>query len=185
MSRGAFAYLVLLLVVLSGCGHPPLRGGSEIAKGVWWRLNTLGDGEHTPTDSDSVLVRVRMARPGDPPGSLFSTERWYGMSGVKGGKLFLGRMHEGDSASVLMGSQQVPWAELGATIPSANKDTGRVCMELSLRQVRSLAQSRAVAAELLAMRWNCSPACPASGTERRRPSGPIGHPAGPDAAARE
>ncbi|MEO8734484.1 MAG: hypothetical protein ABI373_09140, partial [Flavobacteriales bacterium] len=129
MSRGAFACLVLLLAVLSGCEHPPLLGGSEIAQGVWWRLNTLGDGEHTPTDSDSVFVRVRMARPDDAPGSLFSTERWYGMTGAKEAKLFLGRMHEGDSASVLMASQQVPWTELGAAVPPANKDTGRVCLE--------------------------------------------------------
>jgi len=152
MSRGVCAGLVLLLVVFSGCTHPPLRGGSEIAEGVWWRLNTFGEGERTPTDSDSVLVRVRVARPSDPLGSLFSTERWYGMSGMKEAKLYFGRMREGDSASVLMDAQRLPWTELGAVIPPANTDTGRVCMELSLKQVRSLAQSRAVAAELLAMR---------------------------------
>lgn len=152
MIRGAFAGLALLLVLFTGCGRPPLPGGSEIAEGVWWRLNALGDGEHTPKDSDSVLVRVRMARPGEPPGSLFSTERWYGMIGAKEVRLFLGRMHEGDSASVLMSSREVPWTELGAAIPSANRDTGLVCMELSLQQVRSLARSRAIAAELLVMR---------------------------------
>jgi FKBP-type peptidyl-prolyl cis-trans isomerase len=151
MSRGACAGLAFCLVVLSGCGHPPLRGGSEIAEGVWWRLNTLGDGERLPTDSDSVLVRVRVARPSDPLGSLFSTERWYGMAGAKGTRLFFGRLREGDSASVLMDARRLPWTELGASLPSS-RDTGRVRMELSLRQVRSLAQSRAIAAELLAMR---------------------------------
>ena len=43
------------------------------------KLRMLGEGEVLPTDSDSVLMRVRMARHDGAPGSLFSTEHWYGM----------------------------------------------------------------------------------------------------------
>jgi FKBP-type peptidyl-prolyl cis-trans isomerase len=60
-------------------------------------------------------------------------------------------MHEGDSASVLMDAQRVPWGDLGTSAP-AGGDTGRVDLELSLRGIRSLAQSRAVAAELRELR---------------------------------
>ncbi|MCB0757020.1 MAG: FKBP-type peptidyl-prolyl cis-trans isomerase [Flavobacteriales bacterium] len=143
---------LLLLLLMAGCTRSPLRGGTRIADDVFWRLNMLGDGERTPTDSDSVFVRVRMARPGAEPGSMYSTERWYAMGEGKRTSLFFGRMRQGDSATVLLRSAYAPWTELGATAPPLVKDTGWVQMELSLREVRSREESRALARAILMAR---------------------------------
>lgn len=140
------------LLLLTGCGSGPLRGGTEIGNRVYWRLNMLGDGEQLPTDSDSVLVRVRAARPGAAPGSLFSTEQWYAMAGHNGTRQFFGRMHQGDSATVLMRGEQAPWAGLGAAPTLPRKDTGWVQLEFSMREVRSLADSRNMARAALMAR---------------------------------
>ncbi len=141
MIRACFGCL-LLLVLLEGCSRSPLRGGSKIAEDVYWRLNALGDGERTPTDSDSVLVRVRVARPDAFAGSVYSTERWYGMGGEKGTSKYFARLREGDSATVMLLSGATPWKDLGATSPGSGKDTGWVTMELSMLKLRSMAESR-------------------------------------------
>ncbi|MBS1547336.1 MAG: FKBP-type peptidyl-prolyl cis-trans isomerase [Bacteroidetes bacterium] len=140
------------VALLAGCGRSPLRGGSEIADGIFWRLNQLGDGELLPTDSDSVLVRVRAARPGEAPGSLFSTEQWYAMAGSPATEQFFGRMRQGDSATVLLLGSEAPWAELGTVASVLGRDTGWVQLELSMREVRSLATSRRMAREALMAR---------------------------------
>jgi FKBP-type peptidyl-prolyl cis-trans isomerase len=141
MIRACFGSL-LILALLAGCDRSPLRGGSKIAEDVYWRLNALGDGERTPTDSDSVLVRVRVARPGAFAGSVYSTERWYGMGGEKGTSKYFARLREGDSATVMLLSGATPWKDLGATSPGSGKDTGWVTMELSMLKLRSMAGSR-------------------------------------------
>ncbi len=123
--------------LLVSCGGGPLPGGSEIAEGVYWRLNMLGDGERLPNDSDSVLVRVRAARPGSSPGSVYSTEQWYAMHSAGDAALFFGRMHQGDSATALLHGGEVPWATLGAGTASTGRDTGWVQLELLMRGIRS------------------------------------------------
>lgn len=143
--------VVAMALFLVACERSPLPGGSEIAKGAYWRLNALGDGTRTPGDSDSVLMRIRMARPGAPPGSIFSTERWYPMGEGRKVNDYFSRLREGDSATVLLESSLVPWVELGARLPAEDRDTGWVQIELTLRQVRSLQESRELAhAALLA-----------------------------------
>lgn len=133
---------VAVLAMVSGCDRSPLPGASKIGDDVYWRLNMLGEGERTPTDSDSVSVRVRISRPEADAGSMFSTERWYAMGKGRPTTMFFGRMRQGDSATILLPSRITPWAALGATEPAAAKDTGWVRMELSLRGIRSLEDSR-------------------------------------------
>lgn len=151
MIRACFGSL-LLLVLLTGCDRSPLRGGSRIGEDVYWRLNMLGDGERTPTDSDSVLVRMRVARPGADAGSLFSTERWYAMGGERGTSKYFARLRQGDSATMMLPSVATPWKDLGAALPSAGKDTGWVIMELSMLNLRSMAESREMQRALLMAR---------------------------------
>lgn len=140
------------LLALASCGPSPLPGGKRIADGVYWRLNALGDGERFPTDSDSAFVRVRVALPGAAPGSIFSTERWYGLAGAPmTGDLFH-RLHTGDSATVMMRADKMPWAELGAIRPANATDTSWIEMELAMRGMRSLEQSRMVQEALLQSR---------------------------------
>ncbi|MBS1939262.1 MAG: FKBP-type peptidyl-prolyl cis-trans isomerase [Bacteroidetes bacterium] len=150
--KGPCLLFMAAVALLAGCGRSPLRGGSEIADGIFWRLNQLGDGELLPTDSDSVLVRVRAARPGEAPGSLFSTEQWYAMAGSPATEQFFGRMRQGDSATVLLLGSEAPWAELGTVASVLGRDTGWVQLELSMREVRSLATSRRMAREALMAR---------------------------------
>jgi FKBP-type peptidyl-prolyl cis-trans isomerase len=149
--RPLIAVTVACTAVLAGCSRSPLPGGTEIQDGVYWRLNMLGEGERLPTDSDSVQVRVRVARPGAAPGSLYSTERWYAMAAAGGAEPLFGRMRQGDSATVLMRGSRAPWEALGTGHTALGLDTGWVQLEFSMRAVRSPQQSRALArAALLA-----------------------------------
>lgn len=143
MKGRAWHMAALALVLLAACARPPLERGSRLAEDVYWRLNLLGDGEHPPSDSDSVQVRVRLARPKDAAGSLYSTERWFAMGQPRGMAMFFKLMHQGDSATVLLRSHRVPWAELGAQAPPPTADTGWVQMELSMLAIRTLEESRA------------------------------------------
>lgn len=151
--RPAVGIAAALVLLCAGCSRSPLPGAKRIADGVFWKLRTLGEGERLSTDSDSVLMRVRMARLGAEPGSLFSTERWYGMQGVRpttAGLLF-GRMRPGDSVSVAIEAARVPWTAFGTTAP-AGADTGWITVELALLRQRSHAESRAIAEALRPMR---------------------------------
>ncbi len=151
MRQGCFG-LILLALLLAGCSDSPLPGGSRIAENVYWRLNMLGDGERTPTDSDSVYVRVRMAAPGAAPGSWYSTEKWYPMGDGRRTSTYFGQLRQGDSATVLLRSSRAPWVELGATLPPLVTDTNWVQMELSIREIRSLQESRELAQAALMAR---------------------------------
>src|SRR5690606_7968816 len=152
MNAGRAGVVLFLLVLFSGCDPAPLPGGSRLADGVYWRLNALGEGERLPADSDSVRVRVRMARPTAPPGSLYSTERWFAMEDDMRTSPFFGRMRQGDSATALLRGPQVPWTDLGVARPAPGMDTGWVQMELPMREIRSLEESRARARALLMAR---------------------------------
>ncbi|HEX2618297.1 MAG TPA: FKBP-type peptidyl-prolyl cis-trans isomerase, partial [Flavobacteriales bacterium] len=140
-------FLFACAVVFAACSSGPLPGAKRIAEDVHWKLRVLGEGERLPADSDSLLMRVRMAYWGAEPGSLFSTERWYGPHAAD---LFFRRMRVGDSASVALTASKVPWAALGATPPTL--DTGWVAMELSLRDLRSAEEWRAMQRAQLAAR---------------------------------
>ena len=142
----------LAILALASCGPSPLPGGKRIADGVWWRLNALGEGERFPTDSDSAHVRVRLARPGQPPGSLYSTERWYGMAALSTADAFFGRMRTGDSATLMLQARRMPWAELGAVRPPGLADTTWLEVELAMRGMRSLEQARTMRDALLQAR---------------------------------
>lgn len=143
------AWMALVVLVLAGCSSGPIPGSTGIAEGVYWKLRTLGEGERVRSDSDSLLLRVRVAYLGAAPGSLFSTERWYGPHGAAADLLFA-RMHVGDSASVAMAAGRVPWTELGAEAPVV--DTGWTVMELGLLRLRSQEELRAEQRARLAAR---------------------------------
>ncbi len=131
---------LLFAVLLLACDRPPMPGASRIAKDTYWRLHTLGEEELKPAPEDSVLVRVRIARPGEMPGSLFSTERWYAMKAA-GTSFFFGRLCPGDSASVWLPATGVPWQALGVPPEMDTVNAGPVQMELALLQVRTPAGS--------------------------------------------
>ena len=141
---GALATLLLI-----ACDRSPFPGFKPIDDEVHFKLRMLGDGERLPTDSDSVLVRVRMALHGEAPGSLFSTEQWYGDIGtvLPPGSAQAISFHEGDSVSLIANAGRVPWEAIDrATVSVA--DSLYVDMELSLHALRSRAESRALAEEL-------------------------------------
>jgi len=99
----------------------------------------LGEGDRLVTDSDSVLIRFRVALIGEDPGSFLSTERWYSAADLRHGALahVFHRVHEGDSMSVIAPAADWPWAAMaGADIPPA-PDTTELVTELSLIGIRS------------------------------------------------
>lgn len=152
MKRAGSILTLLALMTLAACSRSPLKGGKRIAENVYWRLNQLGEGEEPAGDSDSVFVRVRVARPAAPPGSLYSTERWFGMGPGLGTTFLFRRLCQGDSATVLLPAKQVPWAALGASVPPPAADTGWVQLELSMREIRTPEESRARAKAALMAR---------------------------------
>lgn len=141
------------MLLFCACGRSSFEGFRPVHDDVHFKLRILGDGERIPTDSDSVLVRVRMARHGDAPGSLFSTEHWYGAIEplLPEGCARAIRFHEGDSVSLVAGARRVPWATIGAE-RGALPDTAWVDLEVSLFALRSRAESRRMAQELLLAR---------------------------------
>jgi FKBP-type peptidyl-prolyl cis-trans isomerase len=138
---GTFAALLLV-----ACDRSPFPGFKPISDEVHFKLRMLGDGERLPTDSDSVLVRVRMALHGEAPGSLFSTEQWYGdMDAVlPSGSARAISFHEGDSVSLIAKAGRIPWDAID-TSQGAVQDSLWVDMELSLHALRSRAESRQLA----------------------------------------
>ena len=130
--------------ILVACDRSPFPGFKPIDQDVHYKLRMLGDGERSPTDSDSVLVRLRMALHGDAPGSLFSTERWYGdIDAVlpSGGSQEIG-FHQGDSVSLVAKAGRIPWQVID-TSQTAPEPARWVDMEISLHALRSRAESRA------------------------------------------
>ena len=141
---GSFAALLLV-----ACDHSPFPGFKPINDDVHFKLRMLGDGERLPTDSDSVLVRVRMALHGENPGSLFSTEQWYGDidAVLPSSSARVIHFHEGDSVSLIAKAGRIPWAAIDTSQGPA-PDSLWIDMELSLHALRSRAESRQLAEAL-------------------------------------
>lgn len=144
--RRPFAGLLPFALLLA-CGRSPYAGYKDAGHGAHLRLHKLGDGEALATDSDSVLLRVRVAPRGDAPGSLLSTERWYAARDLRSGALVpvLRRMHEGDSMSVIARQERWPWPVLSAGKVKAAADTALLQAELALLRIKTPKQWRAEA----------------------------------------
>lgn len=144
MRHGLVPLLAVAFALLAGCGRSLFEGYKEVANDVHIKLRVLGDEDRVPRDSDSVFVRVRVARIGEAPGSLFSTERWYAhMDAVLPAGIPV--LNEGDSLGVIARGRLIPWTSLGAAAHPTAVDTSWVAMEVSLRALRSPAESRRLA----------------------------------------
>ena len=149
--RAIHGFLLLLLMI--GCSTSPFSGFKEVAPDIHYKLHVLGDSEVQPTDSDSVFVRLRMSKLGEAPGSLYSSERWFAHfeDAIPIPARSAIHLHEGDSASVIAYGRSFPWGMLGSTQKPA-MDTVYVRMEISMLNVRSRAESRRIAHDLLMAR---------------------------------
>ncbi len=106
-------FLGSMVLLLVACGRSPFPGYKAASDDVHLRLRVLGDGERTPSDHDTVLVRIRVAKHDDPPGSLFSTERWYAsLASILPEGVPL--LREGDSLGVIAKGNVVPWSAMGS-----------------------------------------------------------------------
>lgn len=141
---------VAMVVLLSACGGSPYAGFKQAEDGVYLRYNMLGDGEVVPADSDSVLLRVRVARYGDEPGSFMSTERWYRAGDLRIGVMapVMRRIHSGDSLSLIAAQGEWPWSALASGIVNPASETDTLQAEVSLLDVRTPAMIRAAMADL-------------------------------------
>ncbi|MBL7981491.1 MAG: FKBP-type peptidyl-prolyl cis-trans isomerase [Flavobacteriales bacterium] len=133
----------ILAVFLVACGSP-YAGFTEVDGDVHVHLHKLGDGERVAADSDSVHLRVRVARLGQEPGSQFSTQRMYAAYQLRrtGFQVVMDRLHVGDSMSVIIAAGRVPWSVLGAAPLSNEQDTGMVRLELSVLEIITPEQMR-------------------------------------------
>ena len=138
-----------LFTLLCACSASPYPGFTETEDGVHVRMHSLGDGMDLAQDSDSVYMRLRMAYRGQAPGSLFSTERTYLARSIRTATMreALGRLHAGDSMSMIAPAAQVPWRILGLDAASIPADTGTVQIELGLLSIITPPMMRAAAAE--------------------------------------
>lgn len=118
--------LACCLLALASCSSDTYEGFKEVSDGVHVRLHSLGDGGACATDEDSVLLRIRIAAPDSPAGSLFSTERRYAARDLRSGAMqeALSRMHEGDSMSIIAPGATFPWSRMaGADGPVVHTST--------------------------------------------------------------
>ncbi|TXI77725.1 MAG: FKBP-type peptidyl-prolyl cis-trans isomerase [Flavobacteriales bacterium] len=139
--------VIFLLAVLAlvGCERSPYAGYKLVDDDVHMRLLVIGDGEALPTDSDSVVVRLRMGRPMEQVGAIFSTERAYLVKDIRSGALrpVLRRSHVGDSLSVVAPAAAWPWSTLANNAAIDVPDTGMVQAEILLQGLRTPAMVRA------------------------------------------
>ncbi len=140
----------MLATLLITCGRSPYPGYKEAGQEVYLRYIALGEGEQIANDSDSVYVRFRMARPGEAPGSFWSSEQWYLVKDLREGAMrpVLRRLHVGDSMSVIAPMPSWPWQALSKTNLDVPPDTAHLCTELSLLAIRTPAQMRADAVRM-------------------------------------
>lgn len=134
----------VLVVLISACGRSPYAGYKAMGGDIHLRLLALGDGNDLPTDSDSVLVRLRLGHHGGEAGDLFSTERTYLVKDIRSGALkpVMRRLHVGDSMSVIAPSTSWPWEVITEGAKVDVPDTGMVQGEISLRALRTPAMMR-------------------------------------------
>jgi hypothetical protein len=84
------------LALIGGCSRSPYPGFKHVADGIEIRLHELGEDDVAPADSDSIYLRVRMARHDRSPGSFFSTDQWYAARDTSAfRRLVVGRMMVG------------------------------------------------------------------------------------------
>lgn len=139
----------LCATVLFGCGRSPYAGYSVVGDNVHFHLRMIGEGEVLPTDSDSVRLRIRMGPVDGEPGSIFSTERTYSTGDLRQGAMLpvIGRMHVGDSISVIAPAAAWPWSAITQGADLGVPDTDMVRTELSVLDLRTPAMIRAEAAQ--------------------------------------
>jgi len=135
----------LVVVALVGCNRSPYAGYKKVGDDVHLHLHALGEGELLLSDSDSVRIGLRMGWVGQGIGELFSTEQIYAVQDLRNGAFvpILGRIHEGDSLSVIAPASTWPWRVLTAAQEGMAPDTGTVQAEIDLLELRTPAMARA------------------------------------------
>ena len=127
------ALALLSALALMACDRGPYPGFKEAKDGIWFRLHVLGEGTAAPMTGDSALMRMRIAVNGQPPGSLFSSERYFEVDRARAfDAAVLIRMNEGDSVSVMVSARQFPWTQWIGTMVAAPADSAMLRVELKL-----------------------------------------------------
>lgn len=137
---------LLLVVILAtiGCGDGKYPGFKEAASGIWFKLHTLGEGTVAPITGDSVLMRMRIALAGQPPGSLYSSERYFLVDRARTfDAAMLTRMNEGDSVSIKVVTSAFPWRQWIGGIVQPPADTAMLCVEIGLLDIMDMVEQKA------------------------------------------
>ena len=133
-----------LVVMLVACGRGAYPGFKEVAPGLYFRLLGLGSSDTGLAADDSVLLRLRASTVGGDAGSLFSTERWYAIGDLRQGAWTpaLDRTHAGDSVSIILQADGLPWKVLSPEGRVDPPDTLMVQVEMALMEVMTASQQR-------------------------------------------
>ena len=133
-----------LLAVLAACDGGTYPGFKEVSPGVHFRLLGLGASDSSLAADDSVLLRFRASPVGGDAGSLFSTERWYAVRDLRQGTWAsaLERTRSGDSVSIILRADGLPWRVLSPDGRFEPPDTLMVQVELALMESLTPAQQR-------------------------------------------
>lgn len=133
---------IALGLLFLACGTSPWPGHKRVGPETYLRLCELGDGQREPNDSDHVQLHIRAAPMGDEPGAALSGEFQVAWEGILGSGLASGiaRMHEGDSAEMIMPVHAFPWS--GFEVDAPMTDT-LITIRLRLVRLISRAELRA------------------------------------------
>lgn len=136
-------FWLVVVAALIGCGEGRYPGFKEAAPGVWFKLHALGDGTAVPMTGDSVLMRLRIALPGQPAGSLYSSEQYYLVDRARTfDAAMLTRMNEGDSVSVKVLASAFPWKEWIGGVMAPPPDTTTLDLEMGLLDIMDMLEQR-------------------------------------------
>ena len=137
-------YIVALSGMLVACERGAYPGFKEVSPGVHFRLLGLGGADTALAADDSVLLRLRASSVGGAAGSLFSTDRWYAVRDLRIGAWApaFDRIHAGDSASIIVQADGLPWKVLSPDGRIEPPDTLMVQVELALMEALPPAQQR-------------------------------------------
>ncbi len=136
--------VLAIVAVLFGCNRSPFAGYKKVGDDVHLHLHALGEGELALTDSDSVRIGLRMGWVGQGVGELFSTDQVYAVKDLRNGALvpILGRIHEGDSLSVIAPAKTWPWHSIITAVGETGPDTGMIQAEIEVLELRTPAMAR-------------------------------------------
>lgn len=140
MKQWTIPLVFLILLLLAACDTKLMNGYSKLKDGVYYKIESLGDGEVKATTGDQVFAQIQLF--GASGEELFNNNlqtgavHQYSLSGTKNiwDRLFA-LLYEGDSMSVVLPGNEIDLEKL--TQGKIKTVTGELTMGIKLTRLKS------------------------------------------------